>query len=69
VIYHSVFTKVQKVALGGLLVIVLAFGPKVRGLKPGRGLFIFKGDKNPQHTFFGWEVKPSVPWLKILRHF
>jgi hypothetical protein len=27
--------------------IVLATGPKVRGFKPGRGRWIFKGDKNP----------------------
>jgi hypothetical protein len=26
---------------------VLATGPKVRGSKPGRGRWIFKGDKNP----------------------
>jgi hypothetical protein len=61
VIYHSVFTKVQKVALGGLVVIVLVFGPKVRGLKPGRVLFIFKGDKNPQHTFLRMESKAVGP--------
>jgi hypothetical protein len=39
------------VALGGLVVNVLAIGPKVRGLKPGRGRCDFKGDKNPQHDF------------------
>jgi hypothetical protein len=26
---------------------MLAAGPKVRGFKPGRGRWIFKGDKNP----------------------
>jgi hypothetical protein len=46
--------------LGGLVVIVLAMGLKVRGFKPGRGRLIFKGDKNPQHDFFGGEVKPSA---------
>jgi hypothetical protein len=35
------------VAFGGIVVIVLAIGPKVRGLKPGRGQWIFKEDKNP----------------------
>jgi hypothetical protein len=35
------------VALGGLVVSVLATGPKVRGFDPGRGRWIFKGDKNP----------------------
>jgi hypothetical protein len=33
--------------LGGLVVIVFAIRPKVRGFKPGRGRWIFKGDKNP----------------------
>jgi hypothetical protein len=35
------------VVLGGLVVSVLATGPKVRGFNPGRGRWIFKGDKNP----------------------
>jgi hypothetical protein len=35
------------VAFGGIVVIVLAIGPKVRGLKPGRGQWIFKEYKNP----------------------
>jgi hypothetical protein len=33
--------------LGGLVVSVLATGPKVRGFDPDRGRWIFKGDKNP----------------------
>jgi len=36
---------------GGLGVSVLAFGTQVRGFKPGRNRRIFKGEKNPQHTF------------------
>jgi hypothetical protein len=32
------------VVLGGLVFIVLAIGPKVRGFKPDRGRYIFKGD-------------------------
>jgi hypothetical protein len=36
-----------EVALGGLVVSVLATGPKVRGFDPDRGRWIFKGDKNP----------------------
>jgi hypothetical protein len=35
------------VNLGGLVVSVLAFGPNFRVFKPGRGRWIFKGDKNP----------------------
>ena len=30
---------------------VLTFGTQVRGLKPGRSLRIFQGEKNPQHAF------------------
>jgi hypothetical protein len=36
------------VGLGGLVVIVPAVGPKVcTFIKPSRGRWIFKGDKNP----------------------
>jgi hypothetical protein len=37
---------VGNVVLGGVLVIMLAIGPKVRGLKPDLEQWIFKGDKN-----------------------
>jgi hypothetical protein len=40
------------VDLGGLVVSVLATGPKVRGFDPDRGRWVFKGDKNPEHHFF-----------------
>jgi hypothetical protein len=36
--WHKVHTKLYP---------TLATGPKVRGFKPGRGRWIFKGDKNP----------------------
>jgi hypothetical protein len=45
---------------------VLATGPKDRGFKPGRGQWIFKGDKIRSTTSFGGEVKPSLPCRKIL---
>jgi hypothetical protein len=35
------------VVLGGLVIIMLVVGLKVRGLKAGRRRWIFKGDKNP----------------------
>jgi hypothetical protein len=35
------------VGLDALVVIVLATGAKVRGFKPGRGLWTFEGDKYP----------------------
>jgi hypothetical protein len=33
------------------MVSVLAIGPTVRGFKPGRERWIFKGNKSPQHDF------------------
>jgi hypothetical protein len=36
-------------ALSGIVVSVLAIGPKVSGFKPGRRRLIFKGDKNLWH--------------------
>jgi hypothetical protein len=48
------------------VVSVFATGPKGRGFKPGRVDEFFKGDNNPPS--FGWEVKPEVPYRKILRH-
>jgi hypothetical protein len=39
--------QLQLVDLGGLVVSMLATGPKVRGFDPDRGRWIFKGDKNP----------------------
>jgi hypothetical protein len=36
----------EAVAVGVLVVIVLAIGPLVRGFVPGRKRLIFKGDKN-----------------------
>jgi hypothetical protein len=38
---------IYEVDVGGLVVSVLATGPKVRGFDPERGRWIFKGDKNP----------------------
>jgi hypothetical protein len=36
-VVHACITSRQPVVLGGLVVIVLAIGPKARGFKPGRG--------------------------------
>jgi hypothetical protein len=43
------------------MAIVLAVGPKVRGFKPGRGLWIFKGDNNPQYVVLERGNKPVDP--------
>jgi hypothetical protein len=37
--------------LGGVVVSVLTTGPKGCGFKTRPRRWIFKGDKNPQHTF------------------
>jgi hypothetical protein len=47
--------------LGGVVVSVLAIGPKSRGFKPGRGDRFLKGDKNPQQTFLGMGSKAGGP--------
>jgi hypothetical protein len=41
---------------------------KVRGFKPGRERWIFKGDKNPQHDFLRKGSKAVGPCRKVLRH-
>jgi hypothetical protein len=48
----------------GVMISILAIGPKVRGFKPGRGRWIFKGDKNQWTDFYAGEVKPSAPCFK-----
>ena len=40
---------------------LLAFSTQVRGFKPGRSRWIFKGEKILSTPSFGGEVKPSVP--------
>jgi hypothetical protein len=37
--------------LGGVVVSMLATGPKGWRFEPSQGDGLFKGDKNPQHTF------------------
>jgi hypothetical protein len=59
------FVYLHFVHLGGLVVIVLAIGPEVRGFKPGREKWTLRAIKI---TSFGEEVKPSTPCRNILRH-
>jgi hypothetical protein len=49
------------VALGGLVVSVLATGPKIRGFDPDRGRWIFKDDKNSEHHFLRRGSKAVSP--------
>jgi hypothetical protein len=55
------------VILDDVKVSVLAIGPKTSQLKPGRGRWIFKGEKICSAPSFGGTVKPYAP-CKILRH-
>jgi hypothetical protein len=52
----------------GVMVSVLTIGPKVRGLKPGRGDGILRAIKILSTHSFGGEVKPYTPCRKILLH-
>jgi hypothetical protein len=54
--------------LRGVVVSVLATGPKGRGLILGRGDGILRAIKIRSTPSFGWEVKPGNPCRKILRH-
>jgi hypothetical protein len=53
--------------VGDVEVSVLATGPKGRGFKPVRGDEFLRAIKIRSTPSFGWEVKPEVPCLKILR--
>jgi hypothetical protein len=55
------YLRILVVVLGGLVIIVLAIGPKVSGFKAGRGRWIFKDDKNPYHDFLRRESKNVGP--------
>jgi hypothetical protein len=47
--------------LGGVVVSVLATGPKGRGFKPGQGDGFLRAVKIHSTPFFGWEVKREGP--------
>jgi hypothetical protein len=51
--------------LGGVVVSVVATGPKGREFKPGHGDRLLRAIRTPS---FGWEIKPEVTCRKILRH-
>jgi hypothetical protein len=54
--------------LGGVVVSMLATGPKGLGFKPGRGAGFLKAINIRSTPSFGWEVKPEASCRKILRH-
>jgi hypothetical protein len=47
--------------ISGVVVSVLATGPKGHGFKPGHGDGFFNGDKNPEHAFLWIGSKARVP--------
>jgi hypothetical protein len=67
-LYTHTHTHTEPVVLDGLVVSVLAIGPKVCGLKPSRGRWTFKDDKISSTPSFVGEVKPSASCCKILRY-
>jgi hypothetical protein len=54
--------------LGGVVVSVLAIGPKGHGLKPGLADGFLMAIKVHSTPSFGWKVKLEAPCHKILRH-
>jgi hypothetical protein len=50
------------------VVIVLAIGFNIRGLKSGRGRLILRAINVHSKTYFGEDVKRAIPCRKILQH-
>jgi hypothetical protein len=57
-----------KIHVGGVMVSVLATGPKGHVFKSDRDYGFLMEIKNFSTPSFEWEVKPEAPWRKILRH-
>jgi hypothetical protein len=53
--------------LGGVVVSVLATGPKVCGFEPNQGDEFLRAIKVRSTPSFRWDVKPEVSCRKILR--
>jgi hypothetical protein len=68
VIHVNVFCMQSDSRLGGVVVSVLATGPKGHGFEPGQGDGFLRMIKIRGTSSFGWEVKPEVPCRKILLH-
>jgi hypothetical protein len=65
---QTAVTKHKVVILNGVMVSMLAIGPKVHKFKPGRAGWIFKGNKNLQHAFLKSGSKAFGPIFMILWH-
>jgi hypothetical protein len=53
---------------GGAVVSVLATGLKSCEFEPGKGVGFLRAIKIRSTPSLGWEVKPEVPYGKILQH-
>jgi hypothetical protein len=61
-------TLMQFSHLGGVVVSVLATGPKGCGFKPGRVDGFLRAINIYSTRLFGWEVSREVPCCNILQH-
>jgi hypothetical protein len=61
-------TKCDACRLGGVVASVIATRNKGRGFKPGRSDLFLREVNILSTSYFGLEVKPETPYLKILRH-
>jgi hypothetical protein len=66
-IYNTLYYIVLS-RLSGVVVSVLATGPKGYGFEPGRGYAFLREIKIRSTPSFGADVKPEDPSRKILRH-
>jgi hypothetical protein len=64
----SISIKIQASRLGGVVVSMIATGPKGHGFKPGQGKGFLRAIKICRTPSFRWEVKPEIPCRKILWH-
>jgi hypothetical protein len=53
---------------GGLEVACWPLVPKFTGSNPAEAVGFFRAKKNPQHAFFGGEVKAVLSHVADLRH-
>jgi hypothetical protein len=64
----SICCRLLFIAFCGLVMIVLANEPKVRGLKPGRGRWILKAIETRAQLPWKGKQSPSPQYRTILRH-
>jgi hypothetical protein len=65
--WHLLCSKQSQSRLDGVVISVLATGPKGRGFKPDRGDVFLRATKIRSTPSFGGESKPSAPCSQVLR--